>query len=61
MSLMVVPDKNSKQTNFAKAMAKFSKEDPTLRITSDEQTSQTVLSGMGELHLEVYIERLKRE
>jgi len=61
MSLMVMPHKTANMNNFAKAMGKFSKEDPTLRISSDPQTKQTVLSGMGELHLEVYIERLKRE
>jgi elongation factor G len=61
MSLMITPSKDANQNNFAKAMGKFSKEDPTLRISSDPQTKQTILSGMGELHLEVYIERLSRE
>ena len=47
--------------NFTKAIAKFTKEDPTLRTSSDSVTGDTVLSGMGELHLEIYIERMERE
>ena len=61
MSLAVKPKDTSKQANFAKALSKFTKEDPTLRLKLDEDTKETVLSGMGELHLEVYIERLARE
>jgi elongation factor G len=49
------------QNNFAKAIHKFTKEDPTLRIKLDPETKETILSGMGELHLEVYIERMLRE
>lgn len=61
MSLAVRPVKTTMQNNFAKALGKFTKEDPTLRIKVDSETKETVLSGMGELHLEVYIERMKRE
>ena len=61
MSLAITMDKNSNQANFGKALAKFGKEDPTLRISTDPISKQTILSGMGELHLEVYIERMKRE
>lgn len=61
MSLSVKPKTTSMQNNFAKAMHKFTKEDPTLRIKVDEETNETILSGMGELHLEVYIERMNRE
>lgn len=61
MSLSVRPRDTTKQNQFGKALAKFTKEDPTLRIEYDADTRETVLSGMGELHLEVYIERMKRE
>ena len=49
------------QNNFAKALNKFTREDPTLRVKVDPETKETVLSGMGELHLEVYVERMSRE
>jgi elongation factor G len=61
MSLSVKPKTSNMQNNFAKAMQKFTKEDPTLRIKVDSDTNETILSGMGELHLEVYIERMLRE
>jgi len=61
MSLSVKPAKTTMQNNFAKALNKFTKEDPTLRVKVDSDTKETVLSGMGELHLEVYIERMARE
>lgn len=61
MSLAIKPKESKMQTNFAKALNKFTKEDPTLRVKVDDQTKETIISGMGELHLEVYIERMKRE
>jgi elongation factor G len=61
MSLSVKPAKTQMQNNFAKAINKFTKEDPTLRIKLDPDTQETILSGMGELHLEVYVERMLRE
>jgi len=61
MSLSIKPANNTMQNNLAKALNKFTKEDPTLRVRVDSETKETVLSGMGELHLEVYIERMKRE
>ena len=61
MSLAVKPKSTEVRDKFSKALSKFTKEDPTLRIAYDSDTKETVLSGMGELHLEVYIERLKRE
>lgn len=42
-----------------KAFARFTKEDPTLRVHTDDDSKQTIVSGMGELHLEVYVERLR--
>lgn len=61
MSLAVKPKKSTMQNAFGKALNKFSKEDPTLRVKVDAETKETILSGMGELHLEVYIERMNRE
>ena len=61
MSVALTMDNKSKQPNFGKALSKFVKEDPTLRISTDPVSKQTILSGMGELHLDVYIERMKRE
>lgn len=61
MSLAVKPKKSTMQSAFGKALNKFSKEDPTLRVKVDPETKETILSGMGELHLEIYIERMNRE
>jgi elongation factor G len=61
MSLAVKPKQSTMQTQFGKALNKFTKEDPTLRVKVDGETKETIISGMGELHLEVYIERLNRE
>lgn len=61
ISLAVAPKNRDAQTNFSKALNRFTKEDPTFRVHRDEESAQTIISGMGELHLEIYIERMKRE
>lgn len=61
ISLAVSPKDKGGQANFSKALNRFTKEDPTLRVHRDEESGETILSGMGELHLEIYIERMKRE
>ena len=61
MSLSVKPKNTTMQNQFGKALNKFTNEDPTLRVKVDGDTKETIISGMGELHLEVYIERLNRE
>ncbi|MFB1481964.1 elongation factor G [Corallococcus sp. RDP092CA] len=61
ISLAVTPKNRETLTNFSKALNRFNKEDPTFRVRRDEESGQTIISGMGELHLEIYIERMKRE
>ena len=61
ISLSVQPVDNKSQVNLTKALQRFTKEDPTFRAGSDNESGETVIHGMGELQLEVYIERMKRE
>lgn len=61
ISLSIEPKDKSSSDKMAKALNRFTKEDPTFRTYVDEESNQTIIQGMGELHLEVYIERMKRE
>jgi len=61
ISLAIIPKDNKAEINLSKALNRFSKEDPTFKIHMNEETGETIISGMGELHLEVYIERMRRE
>jgi len=61
VSLAVKPTDRDAQSRMARALKRFAKEDPTFRVRSDEETGETLIQGMGELHLEVYLERIRRE
>ena len=61
IKLAVKPADQKAQMNMSKAIQRFTKEDPTLRCEVDPESGETLLAGMGELHLDVYIERMKRE
>ena len=61
ISLAVTPKDRAMEVNFSKALNRFTKEDPTFRVHQDEESQQTIISGMGELHLDIYMERMRRE
>ena len=61
IKIAVTPKKTSDGDKMGKALQRFRKEDPTFRVNTDEETNEILISGMGELHLEVYIERIRRE
>lgn len=61
ISLAVSPADNKSADNLAKALRRFTKEDPTFRSYVDPESRQTIIQGMGELHLDVYLERMRRE
>lgn len=61
ISLAIEPKTKSDQEKISTALGKLAEEDPTFRIKSDPETGQTIISGMGELHLEILVDRLKRE
>lgn len=60
ISLALRPE-GQESPNFSRALNRFQKEDPTFRVHVDEESGETIISGMGELHLEIYVERMKRE
>jgi elongation factor G len=61
ISVAIEPRTKSDQDKLGEALARLSEEDPTFRVRSDDETGQTIISGMGELHLEVIVDRLVRE
>lgn len=61
IELAVSPKDKAGTVSFSKALNRFTKEDPTFRVMRDEESGETIIKGMGELHLEIYIERIKRE
>ncbi|MEK7619550.1 MAG: elongation factor G [Patescibacteria group bacterium] len=61
ISVAIEPKTKGDQERMGIAMSKLSEEDPTFRVRTDEETLQTIISGMGELHLEIIVDRMKRE
>jgi elongation factor G len=61
IDLAISPNKRADYDKLSKALNRFMREDPTFRVHVDQETSETIISGMGELHLEIYVERIKRE
>ncbi len=61
ISVAVEPKTKADQEKMALALQKLAEEDPSFRVTTDEESGQTIISGMGELHLEIIVDRLKRE
>jgi elongation factor G len=61
VTLSVTPKKQDDVDRMSKALNRFTREDPTFRVSVDPESKETLISGMGELHLEIYIERMKRE
>ncbi|KAJ3031367.1 Elongation factor G, mitochondrial [Rhizophlyctis rosea] len=61
ISLSIAPKGGKESPNFGKALNRFQREDPTFRVHVDGESKETIISGMGELHLEIYVERMRRE
>jgi len=61
IDVAIEPKTKADQEKLSEALQKLAEEDPTFRISSNEETGQTIISGMGELHLEILIDRMKRE
>ena len=61
ISVAVEPKTTGDQEKMATALQKLAQEDPSFRVATDDDSGQTIISGMGELHLFVYCERMKRE
>jgi elongation factor G len=61
IKLAIAPKDKGGQANFSKALNRFNKEDPTFQVSRDEESGETIIAGMGELHLDIYVERMRRE
>ncbi len=61
IKMSINPANRDGADKLGKALARFMREDPTFRVTADEETGETLIAGMGELHLEIYVERIRRE
>ena len=61
IKLSIEPVKRDGADKLGKALERFRREDPTFRVLTDEETGQTLIAGMGQLHLDIYVERIKRE
>ena len=61
IEIAVEPKTKADQEKMGEALARLAKEDPSFRVTSDEESGQTVIKGMGELHLDIIVDRMKRE
>ena len=61
IELALKPEKQEDLVKISKALNRFMKEDPTFKVSVDEESSETIIKGMGELHLEIYVQRIQRE
>ncbi len=61
IQIAVSPQSRNDADRLGKALARFRKEDPTFKVRTDQETGEVIIAGMGELHLEIYIERIRRE
>src|SRR5690606_10384330 len=61
IAMSIEPNSKADQEKLSNALQRLVAEDPTLRVKTDEDTGQTILAGMGELHLEIIVDRMKRE
>ena len=59
--MAIAPASRDGADRLSKALHRFRREDPTLQVTTDEETGETIIAGMGELHLDIYVERIRRE
>jgi elongation factor G len=61
IKMAITPTKREGLDKLSKALQRFTREDPTFRVATDEETNETLIAGMGELHLDIYVERIRRE